>query len=365
MQKRVTSSLVTPLTASGNLFTDYYPAPLSMGGQASHAFDPYWGAIDAMLLDEEVDSDVELRHAAAMTLPWYLEGSPDDVAFAEQLLERLDMETLLEDALCAAEWGFNPLEVEWDQSTGPWRPVLIERRHSRLFRIDDRGQVYYAPRGGSGFALVAEGKVIPVRRKATKERPYGVSILESVWPIWQVKWTHVAQLERLGQKYSVPSVIALAKANNVAELDTVSAALAGIESGEGVALSNVEQVIQLTASGKAQELLEVIRHYDTKMSKRITGQTLTSNTQQYGSRSLGEVHERAALRIAIGDLKMVFGCLNATLLRWIFALNGKDGQVRLVFDEKAFEERVKAQQSGGNGAGMTLSNPGTGPLLCL
>jgi phage gp29-like protein len=153
----------------------------------------------------------------------------------------------------------------------------------------------------------------------------------------------------------------LSKANNVDELGVVSTALAGIESGEGVALSNVDQVIQLTASGKAQELLEVIRHYDTKISKRITGQTLTSNTQQYGSRSLGEVHERAALRIAQGDLKMVFGCLNATLLRWIFTLNGKPGHVRLVFDKKAFEAHLKAQQSGG----VTLSNPGSGSLLCL
>lgn len=364
MQQRITLSLATPLASPGNWLADYYPSPLALGGQASDSFDPYWGAIDAMLVDEEVDADVELRHAAAMTLPWYLEGTPDDVAFAERALALVDMEGLLEDALCAAEWGFNPLEVEWSQEDGPWMPVRIERRHSRLFRIDAQSKLYYAAKGGVGFAPVIDGKVIAVRRKATKERPYGVSVLESIWPIWQVKWTHVAQLERLGQKYSVPSVVALANAVNAEQLGEISAILAGLESGEGVALSNVKDVVQLTASGKAQELLEVIRHYDTKISKRITGQTLTSNTQQYGSRSLGEVHERAALRIAIGDLKMVFGCLNATLLRWIFTLNNQPGQVRLVFDKKAFEESMKEQQSGGSG--VLLANGGAkGPLLCL
>ncbi|MGY4028139.1 phage portal protein family protein [Aeromonas rivuli] len=359
----ISSSLVTRLPAAGNRFTDYYPTPLGLGMHEASAFDPYWGAIEAMLFDEEVSADVELRHAASLTLPWYLEGAPDDIAFAERVLAGLPVEKLLEDALSAAEWGFSPLEVDWDNSTGPLCPVHIERRKSRLFRLDDKGQVYYATQGAMGFTPVPTGKIIPVRRQATRETPYGASILESVWPIWQVKWTHVAQLERLGQKYSVPSVAALAEASAGNELDVISATLAGLESGEGVALSGVKELIQLTANGKAPELLQVIQHYDSKICKRITGQTLTSSTQQYGSRSLGEVHERAALRISIGDLEMAFANLNTTLLRWIFTFNQQPGRVTLVFDKKAFEATLKATQTNAP-SGVTLSNDGGG-LLCL
>ncbi|MNF33507.1 hypothetical protein D3C84_143220 [compost metagenome] len=357
------AALVTPLTAGANPFAGYYPTPISMGVQCNEVCDPYWGAIDAMLLDEEVDTDIELRHCASIILPWYMEGLPDDVAFAEQILSGLDIERLLEDALRVAEYGFNPLEVTWDDSQGPLRPVLIEKRHPKSFRLDPQGQVYYSPRGGHGFTPVATGKVIPVRRLATRERPYGVSILESIWPIWQIKWTHIAQLERLGQKYSVPSVIALADAQNKDDLGEISMALAGIESGEGVALSGVKEIVQLDARGKAPELLEVIRHYDTKICKRITGQTLTSNSEKNGSRSLGEVHERAAMRIAVGDLKNVFANLNATLLQWIFSFNDKPGQVRFVFDEKAFLAHLRAQQNKGDG--ITLSNNLKGLQLCL
>lgn len=359
----IAAALATPLTASANPLTGYYPTPISMGVNCNDAFDPYWSAIDAMLLDDEVDADIELRHSASIILPWYMEGLPDDVAFAEQILSGLDIERLLEDALRVAEWGFNPLEVTWDDSQGALRPVLIEKRHPRSFRLDPQGQVYYSPRGGHGFTPVATGKVIPLRRLATHERPYGVSILESVWPIWQIKWTHIAQLERLGQKYSIPSVVALSTATSDDDLAKISMTLAGIESGEGVALSGVQNLVQLDARGKAPELLEVIRHYDTKICKRITGQTLTSNSEKNGSRALGEVHERAAMRIAIGDLKNVFANLNATLLQWIFSFNDRPGQVRFVFNEKAFLALLKAQQNKGDG--ITLSNDLKGLQLCL
>lgn len=312
-----------------------------------------------MLQDDEIASDLELRHATSIMTPYTVEGSPSDIAFVNDMLAELELDVLMEQCLYHADYGFNPVELDWVQDGGTVRPVLSERRHPRSFRWGKDGKLLYSASGGSGFDFkaVPEGKVIPVVRNGSREKPYGESVLEPAWPLWQTKWAHVEQLERLGKKYSVPTTVALTDSTNTtaADLAEISAWMAAIDGGGSVALAGVKELVQLTASGKATELMSVIRDFNNQLAKLITGQTLTNSNQKYGSRSLGEVQERAAFRIMINDARTVYNALNRTLFPWLFAFNKRPGSVKLKFNKKAFAAELAALQGNAKGV-ITLSD---------
>lgn len=350
-----------PITGGVNAFSDYYPVPVSLGMSGNQFSDYYWMCIDAMLTDDEIKADLELRHATSFMTPYQLEATPGDLSFADDVLAGLELDTLMEHCLYHADYGFNPVELDWEKSDGLIRPVISERRHPRSFRWGKNGELLYSASGNSAFDFqaVTPGKVIPVVRNGSREKPYGESVLESAWATWQTKWAHVEQLERLAAKYSVPSTIALMASDGGVNQETTQAVageMAIIEGGGSVALAGVQEIVQLTASGKANELMGVIKDYDNKLSKLITGQTLTSGNQQYGSRALGEVHERAALKITVNDARTVYSALNRTLFKWIFQFNNRPGSLRMTFDKKQFQLEMMGLQGNLKG-GITLADP--------
>ncbi|WP_162618055.1 phage portal protein family protein [Shewanella halifaxensis] len=359
------STLFSKLPAAGNTISAYYPAPSQLGAALSSSYDAYWGAIEAMLIDDEIVSDIELRKTAALSMPWKWSGTPTAIENTERLLANIDMDDLIMQSLKCVEWGFNPMEVDWVQENNIIMPSEIFSRTPSHFAISNTQELLYR---GNAFAPVPvpKGKVIAVIRNASREKPYGVSLLEAAWAIWQVKWTHVAQLDRLGEKYAVPSTVAISKtATQQDQLDNISANLAAIESGASVALGGVDEIVQLSITGKATELVDVIRFYDNKLCKLITGQTLTTGNQQYGSKALGEVYERATLRISASDLKIVIKTLNFTLLKWLSEFNGNIDIAKMQFDEEVFKQMLDKSADTKPEPVALSHEPDASLLLCL
>ncbi|WP_418113401.1 DUF935 family protein [Vibrio scophthalmi] len=352
--------------ATTNYLTQYYPVPSQLGGNAQNTYDAYWGAIEAMLLDDEVSGDLELRKTVALSMPWFWEGTENAVANTKRLLSFIDFDALLMAALKHLEYGFNPIELDWFAQGNDVYPIGFSARAPKLFRIGQQGDLLYL-HGNFESLHVTPGKVIVFVRNGSKEKPYGESLLESVWPTWQVKWTHISNLDRLGEKYAVPSVVALAKDGaNQDDLNNISASLASLDGGSGIALGGVSSLQELKISGKATELVDVIKFYDNKICKRITGQTLSTGNQEYGSRALGEVFERATLRITASDLKVVINTINITLMRWLKMLNPTLEIALMRFDEEAFKALLAQSATTPSNEPLSLSNvPDEKYLLCL
>ncbi|HHP0469585.1 TPA: phage portal protein family protein [Vibrio harveyi] len=360
-----TLSTALPSTTS-NYLTQYYPVPSQLGGSVHHSYDAYWGAIEAMLLDDEVSGDLELRKTVALSMPWVWSGTDVAIDNAKMLLSSIDFDGLLMAGLKHLEYGFNPVELEWLQDTDKVYPIGFSHRAPRQFRIGQQGELIFM-HGDFESMTVQPGQVMVFLRNASKEKPYGESLLESVWPTWQVKWNHIANLDRLGEKYAVPSVVALAENGaNQDSLNTISYNLAELEGGAGVALGGVKSLHELTISGKATELVDVIKFYDNKICKRITGQTLSTGNQDYGSRALGEVFERATLRITASDLKVVINTINLTLIRWLRLLNPGLEVASMLFDDEAFKAMVEGAKPSANKDPLSLSDsPREELMLCL
>lgn len=333
---------------------NFYPQPSEIGSDTFHETNGYFGAIKCMMLDDQISSDVDMRHAFASRIPFIIEGSQRDVANAKSLLAELDLEDLMLRMLTASEFGFRPVEIKWEQDGANAIPVESEAKRPESFYILRDGGVAY--RSGYGEVKpVPQGRIIPVVRESSSDRPYGQSILESLWPIWQTKWINWANLERLGEKYAIPNVVALTDATDQSSVQQVADSLAPLRNGDAAAVAGVKEIEVLNAHGKVDEVLSAIKYIDSKITYRLTGQTLSTGNQEYGSRSMGDIHQKNALFYAKADAKMVFKACNKTLFKWIFQANNLQGRINIRVDEKKFESMVDATSN--HGSSIELSNP--------
>lgn len=338
---------------------DYYPQPSDMGADCHNVTSHYFGAIRAMLLDEQISADVDMRHTYASQIPYIIEGSQTDINNAKSIMDELDLDDLMLRMLTAAEYGFRPVQIKWAQDGAGFIPIDSEAKRPESFYIMRDGSLAYRDSHMYELKKVPDGQIIPVLREASSDKPYGQSILETLWPIWQTKWVNWANLERLGEKYAIPNVVALAKsANNDDDLQKIANSLAPLQNGDAAALSGVEDVKVLSASGKIDEILSAIKYIDQKLTYRLTGQTLSTGNQEYGSRAMGEVHQLNALFYAKSDAKMTFKALNQTLFKWIFQANNLTGRVRIKLDEKKFKAMMQAITADSSSeSSIELSNP--------
>ncbi len=294
-----------------------------------------------MLLDEEVISDLENRASLAMLMPYVVEGDKSSVDFVRGWMEELDFQELFEQMLNAVQYGFQPIEVNYQRDNGTLIPTSTQCRNPWGFVIGRTGDIIANPYNGIDQYVVPKGKIIPTIRKPSIDKPYGQSVLEELWPIWQSKWIGWSNIERLGQKYAIPSVVALlgdkVKVSDDSQLAAVASNLAALENGDSTAIT-ADKIEVLNPQGKVKEILETIEYIDKKINKRITGQVLANSTQSNGNRALGEVHERMAMRIAMADAKMVFKVLNSTIFKWAFLINKRQGSVKIRLDTDKIKE---------------------------
>lgn len=329
-------NLTRPLAARAPIGEHYVPPAFFY--QIPRVED-YFGSIEAMLLDDQVAAALQLRKRRALAMPWKWSEDSDStaVAFLQDVFTRLTLEHDFEDALACLENGFIPCEPLWHKEDGQWFVKRIERRDPRRFRFAKDGSLHYQT-PALEWQPVPEHRVLVFTHQATLENPYGRSVLEPCYPRWQGKWKVLAQLERLGDKYSIPPVVALTDATDDGQLNTISANLAALESAAGVALSGVKDVKALEVQGKGADLLAEIKDHDAAMAKVLTGQVLALDKGDTGSYALGKVHENSLDAVALLDFKAMLRKLSRTLVVSILTLNNIPGKARMVFDEEAWKE---------------------------
>ena len=109
------------------------------------------------------------------------------VAFYLDYLASIDVDDIIEQALDARNYGYNPMEVtSWKRYKGKTVPRTIEAKPQKWFGYDriNRFRFYTKknPREGELVFETAPNKFIVPRHKATYENPYGKGLLDlSYW----------------------------------------------------------------------------------------------------------------------------------------------------------------------------------------
>jgi len=312
--------------------------------------DDFYDLIDSMLIDSQVTAALGLRKRRALTANSHEpDGDAQAVEIVQNVLDRLTWVHDIEDSLSAIEWGFCVQEIMWEVVDGSWMIESIELRDPRHFQFrynEMTGSIDLLYNANGEWNVAPERKFILHTYRATRENPYGKSILENCFPEWAAKWLTAKYLARLGEKFMVPSIIALTDSNDGKDLEKIGSQLAALENSMGAALSGVKELIQLKATSEAEALRGVIEFYNQGISKALTSQTLALDAGDRGSYALGDVHAENLDALCAMDMDASHYKFNRTLLVWICELNGVSGRCRLPVNamEKVMESRIRKNQ---------------------
>ena len=286
----------------------------------------YWQTIQAMLADSQVSAALGLRKRTGLTMFPEIEGDSQAVAIVSDVLGGITFVNDIKDHQSRLEYGNSFQEIIWKREQNRWGIEAIELRAHKNFRW------FFMPNGQKRLQYYdGEWKFVPDRKfivgthGATQENPYGESILRCVFPDWREKWQRREDLDRLCEKLSIPSFVALTNANDQKTLDTISEQLTEIENGSGLAVSGVENIITLAVTGQVDQLLNAIKQKNQDISKGITSQVLALDHGERGSYALGDVHENSLKITAAIDIYEAAYALNRQLIKWILDLNQVEG----------------------------------------
>jgi len=260
--------------------------------------------------------------------PGALDGQePNESAVAlcralEKDLERVDLLALFSEILDAPYYGYTVIELLWRANAGAMRLADIVAKPRHWFGWNDLNQFCFLEAGVSEKP-VPPHKFVVARHFPSYENPYGLRLLSRcLWPV-AFKSGGVRFWMIFAERFGIPWVIGhytggdeTKRQQMLSQLSTmVQDAVAVISGGGNVDIHDV--------SGKAGALhQDMVKHWDSAVSRVIMGQTLTSSDGGgAGSYALGQTHyavledyaecDETLLATAMNDLAWSYGQVNA------------------------------------------------------
>lgn len=277
------------------------------------------------LVDGHLDAVRDKRTRAVTSRPWVLDLGKGDKAKAkliEDHLWNLGLRNAIEMMMEAPGFGYQVHEVIWDIVDGLILPTKIKDKPQEWFCFDEDGELVLIDKTAT-IRELPDRKFIVARHRASASNPYGKALLSRCfWPItfkkgglkfWMIFTERFGMPKAVGK---VPSSATETEQNNFLRklAGLVRDAVAVIPDNGGV------ELLETKMSG-SQPHPEIIRWADREISKVWLGETLTTEqTDQGGTRALGEVHNEVRKELTMDDADMVETAMNQ-LIRWIYELN--------------------------------------------
>lgn len=282
--------------------------------------------------DAHLYADVSKRKRAILGDEWDV-VPPKNATAAEkkeaervrEVLESLDIETVILDAADAILKGYSCLEITWERSGREWRPSAIEHRPADWFmaRPERRNRLRLRTLDGQGEELRPFGWIVHESKAKSGYLTRGGLARVLAWPFLFRNYSLRDLAEfleiyglplRLG-KYQ-PGATDQEKATLLRAVVNIGHAAAGIIP-EGMAIEFKE-----AATGAADPFMAMIEHAEKAISKAVLGATLTSQTDGGGGAyALGNVHNEIRHDILISDARQLAQTLTRDLVRPLTLLN--------------------------------------------
>ena len=271
--------------------------------------------------------------------------------FAQHLFNLMD----------AVGMGFSVSEIVWNPTDEGVVIGKILNRPQRRFQFDAVSRTlklrnlknpYYGD-------PLPDKKFICHRVSAQWENPFGDALYQSIYWMWLFKRTVIKYWMKhldVGSS-SIPIVkhpqttdpALKAEALEIAEMIR-NGAYGRIPDSFEIEWAEAKNAIQ-----NAQTYESFVKMCDEQVSKRIEGQTLTTDTGISGTRAQGQVHEATKSTRVVFRARGLEGTLNPTLIKWLVDLNfaDVDGYPQFKFDLGESEDLGKEAT-----IVQTLSNAG-------
>ncbi|RJF94814.1 DUF935 family protein [Oleomonas cavernae] len=245
----------------------------------------------------------------------------------KQQLKGIGFDRLTMGLMGAVLKGYAVAEAMWENRGGVWTVARTKVRKQRRFRFTPEGEPRLLTRESGFDGIELPGRKFVVHRYNVDhddDEPYGLGLGTVLfWPAW-FKRQVLGHWLQASERFAAPTVKATYPGGYDKEkqdklLASIRAMIrdAGIVVPEGVVIELLEAA--RGGGGDTQEGLA--RYLDELMSEAVLGETLSTNSGERGSRSLGEVHNEVRVAIAKADADLVSSTLNDTLVKWIVEVN--------------------------------------------
>lgn len=279
-----------------------------------------------LLRDPLVGALVRRRKAAVARLDWKLSG--DEVAYnvfelVESWLVSMDVYRLIKDVLNAPMFGYQPLELIWQQGS-QWLPSEIIAKPQEWFGFDSDGLLVYTQNGINQEPLPPYKFVCPTH-EADYLNPYGLGDLGLVFWLVTFKRGGLKFWVQFTEKYGAPWLIGKEpRSNTQADTDKLLDALEALIGNAVGTIPNDSSVEIHEASGKASSVEaydKLIRYCGSEINIALLGQDQT--TAQETNHASATAGLEVADDIRDSDKRIVESTFNQ-LIAWVVELNFGD-----------------------------------------
>lgn len=307
----------------------------------------------------EVGGNIRRRKAAVRALEWGLDrdkAKSRHARLVEDVFARLDMKTLIGEALEAAFYGYQPMEIVWGEQHGAIVPVKVIAKPPEWFVFSPENALRFRSR-----ANMIQGEELPPcqfllpRQDASYDNPYGISDLSMCfWPATFLRgglkfW--VTFTEKYGMPWIIGKYAPGTPPKDVDELsdrleDMVQDAVAVVPDDASV------EIVEATGKAGSAEVYErLLMFCRSEINIALLGQNQT--TESNSNRASAQAGLQVTDDIRDGDAEMVCSAVNQ-LIRWVIDRNFGEHAEAPVFSMWEQEEVNESQAN----RDKTLSDAG-------
>ena len=300
--------------------------------------------------DAHTGGCIRRRKAAVKALEWRIErgkASARITRIVQEVFDRLDLDTLINEIMDAVLYGYAPLEVIWGHASGRASlPDQIVGKPPEWFLFGTDALIRFRSRDNPlhGDPHIPR-KYLVAQQEATYANPYGFADLSMCfWPV-TFKRGGLRYWVKFAEKYGMPWAVGKQPRNTPQPetqrlLDQLEAmiedAVAVIPDDASVEMVRAEGVQN---DAGAYELL--LKYCRSEVAIALLGQN--QSTESDSTRASATAGLDVARDLRDGDAGMVESVLNKQLIRWIVDLHEGDAAPAPTFEMWEQEEVSKAQ----------------------
>lgn len=266
--------------------------------------------------------------------------------FISDVFTELSFDRICEDLLDATLKGFSVSEIVWKRDGRHIKPARILSHDQRRFTFDHD----WRPRLLT-MANMLKGEQLPdrkfiVHRHGVKgNNPFGLGLGTRLFWCVLFKREGVAFWLHFLDKFAAPTVIGTSPYGTLdtqqnALLDTLSSVVT--RSAITVPVGTDVKFLEAARSG-AVSYLEWCTYWDKQMSICVTGETLTSDIGNSGSRAATETHQEILEMLVDADADLLSATLRDQLVTWLVAYNYPGAAVPEIWRVRPENEKQSAE----------------------
>lgn len=276
--------------------------------------------------DAHVFACIQSRKAGVLSKEWAINrgtDKDDKVLLLTQVLENLDIYSLINTILDCTLYGFQPIEIIWAKVGKLILPVEAKGKPPEWFVFDNNNKLKFRTKEHYFGINLPDRKFLCPQLNPSYENPYGERTLSRVyWPV-TFKRGGLKYWVIFTEKYGIPHLIGKhPRGASKEETDALADVLEEMVQ-DAVAVVPDDSSVEIKEANKtssAQVFEALVDKMNAEISKAILGQTLTTEVGSVGSYSASQTHMGVRKDIIDSDKKLVEKTINQ-LIKWVYEIN--------------------------------------------